>query len=538
MMDEKLLNYMKDPASYTHAADGIEHIQTHISHVFIAGDFVYKIKKSVNFEFLDFSTLEKRKYYCEREVELNRRLCEDIYLDVVSIRYLDDTFTLEEAAGGTVVEYAVKMKRLSEEYFLPSFIERGELSRKHLDRIAAKLTDFYKSQKPGEEISQWGEIDKIRYNTDENFRQTEDFMGDMIDRNSYNAIKQYTNQYYDLFDYLFNRRIEERRIVDGHGDLHLEHIHITPEEVRIYDCIEFNDRFRYGDTAADLAFLAMDLDFNGCRQEERYFVEKMAWEMSDKDLPLHIDFYKCYRAYVKGKVKGLQAGEEEVGEEAREEARNKARDYLNLSLRYAVLGSRPTVLIFMGRIGTGKSTLADALSEKLNIDCYSSDRIRKRIMGVPLDERPDVSKREQMYSRHMSIKTYSKLREKAEAHVQKHNSIILDATYSRKEEREKLVELLHSLDADYYFIEAKASDEVITERLKLRESKEQVISDARLEDFEELIQYYQPPEELDPEHLIEIDTAQNLDETLSQLFDRLTTKHLNKIDTSLGKSGP
>lgn len=531
-----MLQFMKDPASYAHSPDSIEHIQTHISHVFLAGSFVYKIKKPVNFEFLDFSTMKKRKYYCEREIELNRRLCEDIYLEMVSIRSHDDTFKLEDANGENTVEYAVKMKRLSEEHFLHSFIERGELGREQLDRIAAKLADFYQSQKPGQEISQWGKIDKIRYNTDENFRQTEGFIGDLLDENAFNAIKQYTNEYYDRFDFLFDRRIVDRRIVDGHGDLHLEHIHITPEKVRIYDCIEFNDRFRYGDTAADLAFLAMDLDFNGCRKEGRYFVENMAGEMGDKDLPLHIDFYKCYRAYVKGKVKGLQAGEEEVGEGAREKARNKAGEYFSLSLRYAALGSRPTVLILMGRIGTGKSTIANALSEKLNIDCFSSDRIRKRIMGVPLDERPDVSKREQMYSRHMSIKTYDKLREKAETYVHKHNSVILDATYSRKEERDNLVELLHTLNADYYFIEAKASDKVITKRLKLRESKEHVISDARLEDFEELIQYYQPPEELEPGHLIGINTAQDIDDTLSELFDLLITKQLKRIDTSLGKN--
>lgn len=532
-MDKKLLQFLNDPASYAHVPDSIEHVQTHISHVFIAGVFVYKIKKPVNFEFLDFSTLEKRKYYCEREVELNRRLCEDIYLNVVSIRSNDDTFKLEDTTGENAVEYAVKMKRLSEEHFLHSFIERGELGRQQLDRIAAKLAEFYKSQKPGEEISQWGEIDKIRYNTDENFRQTKDFVGDMIDGNSYNAIKQYTNQYYGRFDYIFDRRIEDRRIVDGHGDLHLEHIHITPEKVRIYDCIEFNDRFRYGDTAEDLAFLAMDLDFNECRQEERYFVEKMADLLGDKDLPLHIDFYKCYRAYVKGKVKGLQAGEEEVGEKAREKARNKAREYFKLSLRYSALGSRPAVLVLMGRIGTGKSTIAETLSEKLNIDCFSSDRIRKRLMGVPLNERPDVSKREQMYSRHMSIKTYTKLRKKVEAFAKEQKSVILDATYSRKEEREKLVELLHTLGVSYYFIETQATDEVITERLKLRKSKEQVISDARLEDFEELIQYYQPPKELNSRHLIGIDTEQNLDESLSEIFEKLITENLNRAEVAL-----
>ncbi|MGK7369303.1 MAG: hypothetical protein ACNS64_03740, partial [Candidatus Halalkalibacterium sp. M3_1C_030] len=416
-MDTKLLQFLKDPESYKHAPQSVEHIQTHISHVFIADPFVYKFKKPVNFEFLDFSTLDKREHYCHREVELNRRLCDDIYLGVVPVRKEINSFRIEGDGSGDIVEYAVKMKKLSEECFLHYYIERDELSNEHLDRIADKLSSFYKEQDTGKEIKQWGSIEKIKYNTDENFRQTKPFIGDTIDETSYKAILKYTDDYYRYFDFLFDRRIQNDCIVDGHGDLHLEHIHLTPEKVRIYDCIEFNDRFRYGDTAADLAFLAMDLDFNGCWKEERYFMQQMADKLNDSDLLLHVDFYKCYRAYVKGKVKSLQSEEEEVEDADRKKARKRARDYFDLSLRYACLGSRPVVLVVMGGIATGKSTLAATLSDRFNIDHYSSDRIRKSLMGVPLKERTDASKREQMYTKDMSIKTYCKLLEQAEKYV-------------------------------------------------------------------------------------------------------------------------
>lgn len=531
-----LIDFMEDPDSYTHHPDRVEHIQTHISHVFIAGSYVYKIKKPVNFEFLDFSTLEKRKSYCEREVELNRRLCEDIYLGVVGIaRGADDSFILAAESRENVIEYAVKMKRLDEQYFLTSYIDQGTLQLQLLDRVADKLSTFYNKQEPKEDILKWGAIEKVRYNTDENFSQTESFIGETIDENSFKAIRRYTNRYYDRFSFLFNRRIEEKCIVDGHGDLHLEHIHITPEKVRIYDCIEFNDRFRYGDTAADLAYLAMDLDFVNCRKEERYFLEKMGQQLNDPDLFIHVDFYKCYRAYVKGKVKSIQAAEEEVGEEQREKARRKARSYFDLSLRYALLGSRPTVLIFMGRVATGKSTLAKSLSSQLNIEHFSSDRIRKSLKALPLDERTDASQRDELYSQSMTREVYNKLSDKAREYVASQNSVILDATYSNEESRKSLIDQLHTLDMDasFYFIEAQAPEELITERLKERERKERVISDARLEDFEKIDQKYQAPQELSSHNLIEINTSQSLEESLDELYRNLIKSNLNEVDIAL-----
>lgn len=531
-----LIDFMEDPDSYAHHPDRVEHIQTHISHVFIAGSYVYKIKKPVNFEFLDFSTLEKRKFYCEREVELNRRLCEDIYLDVVGIaRGSNDSFILEAGEREDITEYAVKMKRLDEQYFLTSYIDQGTLQLRLLDRVADKLSTFYNKQEPKEDILKWGAIEKVRYNTDENFSQTESFIGETIDENSFKAIRRYTTRYYDRFSFLFNQRIEEKRIVDGHGDLHLEHIHITPDKVRIYDCIEFNDRFRYGDTAADLAYLAMDLDFVNCRKEERYFLEKMSQQLTDPDLLIHVDFYKCYRAYVKGKVKSIQSSEEEVGEEERKEARRKARSYFDLSLRYALLGSRPTVFVFMGRVATGKSTLAKSLSSRLNVERFSSDHIRKSLKGLPLDERTDAAQRDELYSESMTRKVYNKLSEKAREYLASQNSVILDATYSKEENRKRLINQLDTLDMDasFYFIEAQAPDELITERLKEREKKQRVISDARREDFEKIDEKYQAPQELSPHNLIEIDTSQSLEESLDELYQKLIKSNLNELDIAL-----
>ncbi|HLR24914.1 MAG TPA: AAA family ATPase [Fodinibius sp.] len=527
-MNSSLIEFLKNPDAYPHDPERITHIQTHISHVFMAGSYVYKVKKPVNFEFLDFSTLEKRKYYCGREVELNRRLCSGIYLGVVTISSSNDDYQLESDNEATIVEYAVKMRRLPQQFFLHTFIEDDRLSHQHFDRVANKLTDFYRSQQRDEDILQWGSIEKIRYNTDENFRQTRRFLGETIGDNSFKAVHQYTNQYLKRREGLFTQRIEENRIVDGHGDLHLEHIHISPDQVRIFDCIEFNDRFRYGDVAADLAYLAMDLDFNDCPKEERYFVKEMAQKLNDDDLIAHINFYKCYRAYVKGKVKSLQSSEEEVGEEDQKKARQTAADYFGLSLRYALLGSDPTVLVFMGRIATGKSTLAKYLSDKLDIRRFSSDRTRKTMMGLPLDQRPEASKRKELYSPKMSRKTYRHLLDEAEGQLEGRKSVIIDATFSRKEYRDKIIEIAGAHNANGLFVETCASDGTIVGRLKSRESTSGVVSDARLEDFKSLSQAYYSPAELSSTRLLKISTEPPIKHSIKKLYKKLINRHWDK----------
>ena len=528
----RLLRFLEQSFSYPHQPEVVEHVQTHISHVFLVSPFVYKFKKPVDFGFLDYSTLAKRKKFCRREVELNRRLSDDIYLGVVSVIEEDDTFHIvdEVVESDSVVEYAVKMKQLPEEYFLHSYLENDALTTTHLDRVANKLADFYNGQQPDEQILQYGEVDSIKVNTDENFEQTKAFIGETIDDNTYRAIRYFTNKYFERRKELFERRMTQQRIVDGHGDLHLEHIHITPDKVQIYDCIEFNNRFRYGDLAADLAFLAMDLDFNNCWQEERYFIDQMADKLNDPDLPEITDFYKCYRAYVKGKVKSLQSGEEEVPEADREKAAQTASRYFDLSLRYALLGSKPIVLIFMGGVGTGKTTLAKHFEQKFTIDRFSSDRIRKSMAGIPLQQRTPAEQRRQLYTKSMSERTYQALLEKMEACIQEGKSVILDATFSNRAAREELIGEFEELGIRFLFVEAQAPEQVIKSRLKQRNEQDDVVSDARIEDFEILNNRYDPPTEIADDHLITVQSDQPVEQTIRTLYFALADRNISGVN--------
>src|SRR6266536_1643180 len=302
---EQLLPFLLNPNSYPHRPRRVRLVQTPSSFVFLVPPFVYKVKKPVDFGFLNFSTLEKRRHFCECEVMLNRRLCPKMYLGVVPISTTSGRFTF--GAGDKVVEYAVKMRKLSDRYFLDQLIERGAVKPEDLDRIAGTLKLFYESQHPTEEIEAWGRTDRLKISTDENFRQTEAFIGQTLSRPVFETIRFYTDDFYSRHPDLFASRIQDKWIRDCHGDLHLEHIHLTPRALHIYDCIEFNDRLRYVDVANDVAFLAMDLDYEGRPDFARHFVAHMAEALGDRRMLQLIDFYKCYRAYVRGKVETLHS---------------------------------------------------------------------------------------------------------------------------------------------------------------------------------------------------------------------------------------
>jgi predicted kinase len=365
------------------------------------------------------------------------------------------------------------------------------------------LKEFYQSQEPTDDILQWARIEKLKISTRENFRQSESFLGAMISAPAFEAIRFYTDCFYKLNLRLLERRLRERRVRDCHGDLHLDHVHLTPKQIAIYDCIEFNDRFRYIDIASDVAFLAMDLDYQGRRDLSHYFVGRMAKVLSDESMPEIIDFYKCYRAFVRGKVHSLR------GADARAD-RNRARRYFQLALQYATCGSEPIVIIVMGRIASGKSALAKSLSQELRWNVFSSDRIRKELAGVPLHRRGNEAMRRQLYSEGMARRTYKALARRAVLTAREKSGVILDATYGRRWHREQLRKELTKRRLNYCFIEAQAPDAILKKRLGERGARAREISDARLEDFETLNRSYEGPVELPADKIIAVSTARAL----------------------------
>lgn len=328
----ELVEALLDPKAYPDLPQRVELMQTQMSYVFLASDYVYKIKKPVNFGFLDYSTLDKRQFYCQREVELNRRLCPDAYLGAVPITRQGDSIIIE--GQGEAIEYAVKMRHLPQEAMMNVLLPDNKVSPEMLTGVAAKLVEFHQT---AETITTSGGLETVIQNTEENFAQTEPYTGNTLTRETFLHIKDYTHRFIDENTALFHKRVTDGRVKDCHGDLHAAHICFN-NGICIYDCIEFNDRFRYCDTASEIAFLAMDLDHYGRADLSRHFVDAYVTQSQDEELLKLLDFYKCYRAYVRGKVEGFKLFDPYISPEEKARVSTIARNYFELAKSYTTKG--------------------------------------------------------------------------------------------------------------------------------------------------------------------------------------------------------
>lgn len=526
---ERLLAFLSDPRSYADRPQRVRSLQTHASWLFETPRLVFKVKKPVNFGFLDFSTLEKRRHFCEREVALNRRLCPDVYLGVVPITRRGSRLAFD--AGGEVVEYAVKMRRLPERHFMLQRMKRGEVTTRDVEAIVALLARFYEAQEPTPAVAAWGRMAKLRISTDENFRQMREFIGATITRPAFDAIREFTDTFYRRHAALFASRIRERRIRDCHGDLHLEHIHMSPKRLTIFDCIEFNERFRSIDVANDAAFLAMDFDVHERPDLARHFAARMSRMLGDPGMLRLLDFYKCYRACVRGKVESMREFAPGVSDAERRESQTHAEHYFQLALRYAVCGSEPLVLVVMGRAGSGKSTLAQSLGRELCWQVFSSDRIRKELAGVPLHERGGDRERRRLYSKTMTDRTYGALVRCALEEVRMHRGVVLDATFASRHRRSALRKTLDRARVDYSFVETQTATATLRQRLAARAHAADEISDARLDDFPLLERLYEPPTEIAPRHFLAVKTARSGDATVIATLKNLAQRHARSVES-------
>lgn len=489
-----LIKDLLDPRSYPERPSSIELRQTHSSCIFLTPEFAYKVRKPVNFGFLDFSTLEKRLFFATEELRLNRRLAPDIYLDIVAITEKDGRAFM--GGTGRPMEYAVKMKRLPEESILENLLKEGNVANDVILRIARTIADFHKKAGTNRHISGFGKPGVIKKNTDENFSQTGDYIGRLISRELFDSIKDYTETFLRTNKRLFLERVSSGFIRDCHGDMHCEHISIT-DGINIFDCIEFNERFRFSDTVADTAFLSMDLDFHNRSDLSRILDGSYFSFMDDPEGEKLLNFYKCYRAYVRGKVEGFKALEPEVDEKDRLAAGLNARHHFHLSGLYARGGFAPSLVIVCGLSGTGKSTLARALAQNTGFIQISSDATRKELAGLSPDEHRFEPYGKGIYSEEFTDRTYRELTERAASCLKNGRSVILDATFSKRRYFERLMEAFTSLGikgAEWHIIECVADDETVRNNLLKRTAKPDkgAVSDAGWEVYLEQKKSFEP----------------------------------------------
>lgn len=497
---------MGDPSFYPHAVTRLERLDTHISTVFLTGPWAYKLKKPVDFGFLDFTSLDSRRHFCEREVFLNQRLSRGIYMAVVQIsKNQGGRIFLGE--GDEAVEYAVKMKQLREEESLRWRVASGMVSGNDMRNLGFLLADFYESSRRDSEIDRYGHPDVIAFNMEENFYQIRPYIEDVLaseQTEQYEFIRQVSRAFFLNYSNLFNHRVASGRIRDGHGDLRSDHIYFS-DGIQIIDCIEFNDRFRYGDVVGDLAFLHMDLEHLGREDLCQEFLAAYAERADDFEMYALLDFYAAYRAVVKVKVACLRWEEMESPKE-REALAKEAMSYLQQAYRYALQFSRPTIWAVMGLPATGKSSVAGMLSKKLSLPIFQSDLIRREMPGVTETSLGVVGYDEGAYRSTMRQRVYGKMLLMAMDELKKGHSVVLDATFCNRRWRDELRQLAGDLDTNLVVVECTSDEQTIRARLQRREG-EGGISDARLEHLPQMMREYETPSELPPEIFLQLDTS-------------------------------
>jgi aminoglycoside phosphotransferase family enzyme/predicted kinase len=486
---EALIRGMSDPAVYPHKPVSVQVIQTHISAVFLAGEFVYKVKKPLNLGFLDFTTLERRRYFCEQEVKLNSRFSEGIYHGVVDICETESGLNL--SGQGATIEVAVLMSRIPEDRIMTNMLKKDLITSDILDRLADRIVYFHSHASGGPGIAGFGSAEVIHRNVKENFDQTLPFVGRTIDQNTYYQIERLSLDFIETHGDLLLRRMRGGFIRDCHGDLHVDHVVIL-DDIMLYDCIEFNDRFRYGDTAADLAFLLMDLDFQGYPAFAKHVAERYAHTSQDTELLKLLSFYRSYRAFVRGKVLGFELEESEISDAERERAVSTANDYFRLSLSYLKPPPRPALIIMCGLMATGKSFIAAKLAKRLGVALLRSDEIRKDLHGVKRSQRRFDMFREGIYTANATERTYEALFSAAEKSLSLGRSIILDASFMSYEHRSRARKLARDAKALFRLIECAAAEEVIKGRLEKRLAQRDEPSDARREILDSQKAAFQP----------------------------------------------
>ena len=510
----RLVEHLSDPTFYPHPTSRVQVLQTHISWLFLTDDYVYKLKKPVDFGFLDYTTVDKRRAMCAREVELNSRLCPGIYLGVEEVR--DFRGSLSLTGPGEAVEPLVKMVRLPEERMLRRVLARGEGHSELFVALARRLVEFHGGLRLDEKAAALKDIAGVRHNCEENFAQTEKYIGTLVSAVAHAFMRTATELFFRRHPRLFARRLQESRIVDGHGDLHLDSICAT-DPVCIFDCIEFNERFRILDVAEEVAFLAMDLEFHGHAPFARAFVDTYVAAAEDPELPLLLDFYKAYRAFVRAKVHSFQWDDPNLDDAARPPLHGIASRYYDLALGYTQAFNPRCLMATCGLSGSGKSTLARRLGERHAIEVVRSDVVRKELLGLdPLDRR-HVPYGAGEYAPAVTERTYWAMMERAEKLLGEGHSVILDASFMTRQHRRWAVEAARRAGVPFLLLECRSSDEVIRRRLHRRAEKNASVSDGRVEIYERQLAAFEPPEEFSGADKVIVDRSRDVEELLAEL---------------------
>jgi aminoglycoside phosphotransferase family enzyme/predicted kinase len=467
-----LITALSDPTCYAHPVDKVDVRQTHISVVFLAGPYAYKVKKPVDLGFLDYSTLGRRQRFCEQEIRLNRRLAPSVYVGVVPVAR--DAGVVRMEGPGEVVEWAVKMARLPEEATLHAMLGRDEAGVAHVEELATRLAAFYAQAESGPHVGAAACFDAVARNARENFEQSSAHVGTTVSPAVFERLQALTEESLARHRPLIDTRAASGIPRDGHGDLRLEHVYRFPErqppdDLVIVDCIEFSDQLRHADPVADIAFIVMDLARRRRRDLGQAFAETYFQAARDEQGWTLLPFYTAYRAAVRAKVHGLKSSEPEVAAEDRAKALAEARAHWLVALgELEEPRRRPGLVLVGGLPGSGKSTLARGLAEHAGFTVIRSDLVRKELAGLTSLESAAVPFGEGIYSTEWTERTYAECARRTERILFEGGRVVVDASFGREANRRAFLDLSDHWGVPATFLLCQAEEAIIRERLESR----------------------------------------------------------------------
>jgi aminoglycoside phosphotransferase family enzyme/predicted kinase len=464
-----LIEQMQKPEFYPHPVrEPIKLIQTHASVVFLTGDYAYKLKKSVNFGFLDYSTLDKRQHFLQEELRMNKAVASELYLEVLPIARVGEQFILGKT--GEAVEYVLKMRQFPQESLLINLFTRGLLTEEDLEELGKVVAQFHSQTISNEYISHFGNIEKIKEAIDENYEHTQKYIGIAQTQQQYEETKQFTACFLSEKANLFQQRQEQNKIKECHGDLHLKNICFWHDKIQLFDRIEFNESFRFVDTMYDVAFPVMDLDAKKRQDFSNIFLNTYLEQTGDWEGVQVLPFYLCRQAYVRAKVTSMLLDDPAVSETEKQTAQQTAADYYQLAWEYTK-PSTGKLILMCGLSGSGKTTVAKQLAKRINAIHIRSDAARKHLAGIFLTERGG----DELYTPQMNQKTYDRILTLGKLLSAQGFSVILDAKYDRRQWREPILDYAQSARIACKIIYCTAPIEVLRDRISHRNKD---ISDA------------------------------------------------------------
>jgi aminoglycoside phosphotransferase family enzyme/predicted kinase len=522
-----LIRALTDPAAYPHPVEAVDVRQTHISAVFLAGEFVYKVKKPVRLGFLDFSTLDRRHHFCDEEVRLNRRLAPDVYLGVVPVTASANGPRFE--GDGEPVEWAVKMRRLPEQATLHAALRRGEATPKLMRSLAGLLARFHAAAAGGDRVAAFGCWEVVAGNARDNFTGSRAQVGPVVAPAVFDRARALTDAALEQLRPVIEGRSARRVPRDTHGDLRLDHVYLFPDrpppgDVVVIDCVEFNERFRFADPVADAAFLAMDLAADGRRDLARAFTEAYVEASGDTEGAGLFPFYVAYRAAVRAKVAGIKGLEPEVPAWDRAAALARARAHWLLALgELEGPGRRPALLLVAGLPGTGKSTLARGLADRAGFTVVRSDAVRKELAGRPSDADGSAAFGSGIYTPEWTERTYRECLRRAEALLAEGGRVVVDASFRAENWRLEFLDAAVRLGVPALVLQCRAAAAIVRARLAGRRGD---VSDADWSVFEQTAREWQPAGERTRRSLAVIETDRGATEVLEEAAGRLRAEGL------------